>query len=215
MRARTRISLGICAVLAAAGAAVVAQNSPVQTHIGHVMDSFPPTPQQQGLLPVAMAEAATAAQHAAFAAKAGENVDAVKLHAGHVLHAVDPSAEPKGPGLGFGVKRAAQGVAQHIDMAAKSEGASANVKTHANHVATAAGSVATRADELAKVATQAKSVTSGAEAAKLAAQMNLLASQLTAGVDANNDGRVNWGDGEGGLQQAQQHMQLMRKGEGQ
>jgi hypothetical protein len=61
------------------------------------------------------------------------------------------------------VKRADQGVAQHIQLAAKSEGAS---------------------------------------------------QQLMSGVDANNDGRISWEPGEGGLQQAQQHMELLLKGEG-
>ena len=42
----------------------------------------------------------------------------------------------------------------------------------------------------------------------------MLAEQLYAGVDANEDGRVGWQAGEGGLQQAEMHMQLMLKGEG-
>jgi len=41
-----------------------------------------------------------------------------------------------------------------------------------------------------------------------------VASQLIPGVDANKDGRVSWEAGEGGLEQAQAHMQLMKKGEG-
>ena len=43
--------------------------------------------------------------------------------------------------------------------------------------------------------------------------MNALAQELTAGLDANKDGRVNWDGPEGGLQQAQQHMEFMVKGE--
>ena len=42
--------------------------------------------------------------------------------------------EPKGPGSGYGVRKAAAGALQHLDFAAKAEGASANVKTHAVHV---------------------------------------------------------------------------------
>ena len=38
-----------------------AQANMVQTHIGHVMDSFNGTPMNMGLLPAAMAEAKTAA----------------------------------------------------------------------------------------------------------------------------------------------------------
>lgn len=46
------------------------------------------------------------------------NLDAMKLHAGHVIHAVDPRIEPKGPGLNYGVKRAALGVVERIQQAA-------------------------------------------------------------------------------------------------
>ena len=36
-----------------------------------------------------------------------------------------------------------------------------------------------------------------------------------AAFDANKDGRVNWDAPEGGLQQAQMHVDLLKKGEGQ
>jgi hypothetical protein len=96
---------------------VAAQEKPdmLQVHLDHVMNSFKDTPKQMGLLPTALAEANTAIQHAAMAAKATDNLDQMKLHAGHVIHAVDPSVEMKGPGLGYGVKKAAAGVAQHVE----------------------------------------------------------------------------------------------------
>jgi hypothetical protein len=210
------------AVLAALAAAVLASGAPVsgqqadmvQAHIGHVMDSFGATPDKQGLLPTALAEAKIAAQHAAFAAKTPDNLDAMKLHAGHVLHALDPSVEAQGPGLGYGVKRAAQGVAQHIQLAAKSEGASKNVLTHAAHVAASATNVAQWSDELVALAQKVRGASSAADAAPLVAQLQTRSQQLMSGVDANNDGRISWEPGEGGLQQAQQHMELLLKGEG-
>jgi hypothetical protein len=190
-----------------------AQASPAHAHMGHVLDSFANTPERKGLLPTAQAEAAIAAQHAALAAKTPENLDAMKRHAGHVVHAVDPTVETAGPGLGYGVKRAATGVSQHIGLAAKSEGASANVKTHATHVAASADTVAKRSDEIVALAKRIQSAGTAAEAAPLAAQLSTLCQQLVSGVDANKDGRVTWETGEGGLQHAQQHMDLMRKGE--
>ena len=35
--------------------------------------------------------------------------------------------EPKGPGAGYGVKKAATGAQQHLDLAAKAEGATATL----------------------------------------------------------------------------------------
>lgn len=45
---------------------------------------------------------------------------------------------------------------------------------------------------------------------KVIAQTNSIAN----GIDANNDGSIGWQTGEGGLAQAQTHMDLMVKGEG-
>ena len=186
----------------------------VKTHTGHVTTSFQATPMEEGLLPTAVAEAKIAAQHAALAMKSEGNLDAMKLHAGHVIHALDPSVEMKGPGLNYGVKRAAMGVAQHIGLAAKADGASKNVMTHSMHVSASASNVVTRADGLVAVAQQIRAATTAAEANAHLADFNMLAQQLYAGVDANQDGRVGWQTGEGGLQQAETHMQLMIKGEG-
>jgi hypothetical protein len=199
---------------AAAPAAVKVPAGMVGTHIGHVVNGFNDTPNGQGLLPVALAEARTAAQHAALAARAPGNLDQMKLHAGHVINAVDPAIMPTGPGLGYGVKKAAEGIAMHIDLAAKAPGASPNVIMHANHVATSARNTVQRCDQVVAVAKQVQAATSAAEAATLVNQLVSLTAQLTAGFDANGDGKITWQEGEGGLQQVQEHMNLMLAGEG-
>jgi hypothetical protein len=40
-------------------------------------------------------------------------------------------------------------------------------------------------------------------------QIVSLTEQLVAGADKNGDGRITWEEGEGGLQQAQEHVNLM------
>src|SRR5260221_11274804 len=70
-----------------------AQTNMVRVHMGHVTDSFKDTPNQEGLLSTAFAEAKIAIQHAGLAAKTPDNLDQMKLHAGHVIHAVDPTRE--------------------------------------------------------------------------------------------------------------------------
>jgi hypothetical protein len=185
----------------------------VGTHIGHLGTTFPDTPEKWGLLPTAVAEATTAQQHAAFAARTPTDLASMQRHAAHVLHALDPSVEKQGPGRGFGVKRAANNAATHIEMAAREPAASANVKTHAVHVATASRAVAGRVDLAVALAQKIRAAGTAAEAAGLVSQLVSLCDQLIAGVDANADGRIGWDAQEGGLQQAQQHLLLMVNGE--
>jgi hypothetical protein len=187
------------------------QANPVQTHIGHVMESFQAAPNQQGLLPTALAEAKIAMTHAGLALKNPDNLDAIKLHAGHVLNALDPAVEATGPGQGFGVKKAAAGVAQHIQLAAKSPGASFVVMAYATHVAGAANNAAKRADEAIALAQKARAATTAAEAAAAMQQVNTALAAMTNGVDTNKNGEITWDAPEGGLQQAQEQVQEMRK----
>jgi len=183
----------------------------VGMHIGHVVNSFSDTPNMAGLLPTAIGEASVAAQHAMLAARAPGNLDQMKLHAGHVIHAIDPTVVTSGPGRGYGLVKAATGVATHIELAAKAPGASPNVILHANHIAKASRNTAQRADSMLVLAKAIRAATSADEAAKLVNQLASLAPQLMAGMDVNGDGRITWD--EGGLQTAQDHVNLMLQGE--
>ena len=204
------------AATAAAPGSVPASALPagmVGTHIGHVVTSFVDTPDKVGFLTIALTEAAVASQHATFAQRTPTDLAAMQLHAGHVIHALDPSLVAAGPAKGFGVKRAAGGIAQHIELAAKEPTASANVKIHTPHIATAARSVVTRAEQAIAIAKQIQAATSAADAAKLVTQLVSVCAQLMPGTDLNADGRIEWGGGEGGLQQAQEHLTLLLAGE--
>ena len=152
VRARHLVAFAAALVAAAAlnsGSAIGQQApaNPAHVHLGHVMTSWKDTPEMKGLLPAAIADARVAATHAGLAAKAPDNLDAMKLHAGHVLNALDPSIEPKGPGSGYGVKKAAAGALAHVGFAAKTDGASKNVLTHAAHVSAALGDVVQWTDQ--------------------------------------------------------------------
>lgn len=190
------------------------QQSAAHAHMGHVADGFANTPDGAGLLPTALAEAAVARQHAELALRNTSELGAMQRHAGHVLHAVDPSRIEQGPGAGYGVVRAASGVVQHIEMAGSHETASENVQMHATHVATAARTAAERAERVATLAEQIMAATSAADAADLLQELAELTEQMVSGVDANGDGRIGWQEGEGGLAQAEQHITLMKRGEG-
>jgi hypothetical protein len=188
--------------------------NPAHTHIGHVMTTWKDTPSMMGFLPAAVADAKVAAAHAGLAAKSPDNLDAMKMHAGHVLNALDPTLMAKGPGSGYGVKKAAAGALQHIGFAAKAETASAAVKTHATHVSASLDDVIKWTDEAIGTAQKIQASTSAPEAAKLVTQLVEQTNAIANGIDANKDGTIGWQTGEGGLAQAQTHMALMMKAEG-
>lgn len=214
MRSVTSLTLGISLLVAGAwSVALSGQGATVQTHIGHVLDSFNGTPMNMGLLPTAMAEAKTAAQHAGLAAKS-TSLQMIQTHAGHVINAIDPTIVAQGPGAGYGVKKAAQGVAQHAGLAAMAADANAMVKTHSMHVTTAATNVVAMSDDIVAIAQKIRMSTSMEEAQKLAMEMQTKAEQLTTGVDADNNGQISWNKPEGGLNQAQQHMNFMKMAAG-
>lgn len=97
-------------------------------HVGHAITAWSDTPGKQALFDVALAEAAVAAEHAVYAVDGARDVAAVRLHLGHVLHAVDPTREPSGPGTGYGLVKAIDGCADHLRFAREVRDASDNLK---------------------------------------------------------------------------------------
>ena len=195
--------------LGTAPLAVPVPPGPVGVHIGHVMNGFTDTPKGLGLLPTAMEEARVAAVHAGLAARDLENLGVMKLHAGHVINAVDPTVVTAGPGLGYGVKRAALGIATHMDLAAKTPGAPEDMAMHANHVATSARNTVQRADAIVSLAKRIQAATTASDASTLVSQLVSLTNELMLGKDTDADGKVTWKEGEGGLQQCDEHARLI------
>jgi hypothetical protein len=169
---------------------------PAHLHLGHVMTNWRDTPGTRGFLPVAIDEARVAVLHAKLGAKG--SLDDMKLHAGHVLHALDPALEPKGPGAGYGTKKAAAGALQHLEFAAKAEGATDSVTTHASQVSASLTAALQSIDRAIAGAQQIRATSDAAEAARLAADLVALATRLA--------------DEE--LPQAHTHMSSMLKAEG-
>lgn len=182
-------------------------------HVKHVSESFRGTPDEAGLLATARAEAEIALQHASLAAGA-QDLDAIKRHVGHVVHAVQPPEDGRGPGKGYGLVRAAEGVAAHIGMAAEADGAADAIKTHAEHVATAARNVVMWAESVLEQARQVESAMDASHAHGLAEGILAALEAVVNGKDADEDGRTSWREGEGGLAQAEQHLELLLKAEG-
>ncbi len=200
---------GTYVAIGAGRGSVTVPAGPAGTHIGHVVNGFSDTPNAQGLLPTAMAEARIAAQHATLASRQPANLDYMKTHAGHVINAIDPTIVAAGPGLKYGLKKAALGVATHIELAGAAAGASPNIVVHSRHIAMSARNTVARADQLVAIAQKVMAATSATEAAALVSQMTSLADQLIAGADTNADGKITWEQGEGGLQACDEHVKLM------
>ena len=182
-------------------------------HVTHVATSFNSAPDGRGLAATASTESGVAVLHANFTAGDLSDLAAMQRHAGHVLHALDPAEGSRGPGLGYGLIRAAEGIATHVEFAASSPGTSASLRTHARHVATIAHSVARRSEEAAEVARQLQAAPSIRRASPLVAQLRLLMYQISEGGDVNGDGELSL-DGEAGVQQLEAHVYLLLVGEG-
>jgi len=208
------VGLSLSGAMMACTPAVVDEKSAAHKHIGHVMTGWNDTPENKGLLPTAIAEAMVADKHAGFAASKLDDLKWMQTHALHVLHAIDPTATAKGPGLGYGASRAAAGAAKHIEFAAGSDGASDNVKLHATHVAASANNAVERSGLILIEIEKVGSATTAAQAAPHVVRIKELTTRLLAGFDADGDGKISWKPGEGGLSTAKQHMGFMMKGEG-
>ncbi len=183
-------------------------------HLGHVLTSWADTPEQQGLMTTAIGEAKIANQHANAAAKKPEDLEWMKMHALHVLHALDPAKAMQGPGMNYGLVKAAQGVVKHIKAAASQADASEALKLHAVHVATSAQNVVdwgTEAEDICAMIADSEDAT---DAAELVTRLTDLSHWMESGVDANGDGNISWEKGEGGLAASLKHAGIIAKLDG-
>ena len=147
-------------------------------HLGHVMTNWRDTPGARGFLPVAVDEARVAVEHARLAAK-GASLDDIRLHTGHVLHALDPSVEPKGPGAGYGVKNAVTGAMQHLGLAMTADGATAVMATQAAHVLSSLTTVVGLLERAVADAQKIRAATDAVEAARYAADLEGLTKHMS------------------------------------
>ena len=182
-------------------------------HMGHVTMSWGDTPDNVGLLTILEEEAQIAAQHAGLAAQDLSDLSSMQTHTRHVRHAIDAASESQGPGKGYGIVKAAQGVSRHISLASNAGDASENVKRHAEHVKSSAENVVKWGQEVMQLSEQVLSASAADQAAPSVQQIQELTQHIVNGTDADGDGSVSWQAGEGGVAQAKQHMDLMARGE--
>ena len=181
-------------------------------HLGHVAYGFPGAPGGRGLAATASAETGTMLLHANFAAGDLSDFGAMRRHAGHVLHLLNPADGASGPGLGFGVIPGVEALVSHLERAAGESGASDSLRTHAGHVSQIAAGLLANARAAAAVAQRLVDATTIRRAAPLVARLRALAYQIAEGFDVDSDGEVAF-DGEAGMQQLEAHLYLLLEGE--
>jgi hypothetical protein len=168
-------------------------------HVGHCLTTWRDTPGRQGLLPVARAELETARREAA-AALADDLSGAQKIaHIRNISHALSPDAERLGPGSGYGAIRALEGAIEHLEYAATSDDASANLVTAVAQLAVTGGRILER---LRGAAARAKA----ADTRDVAA-LDRTALELRAALKTMTMGSA--GDEEAGLDQFQAQLEAM------
>jgi len=210
MNVLSKVAIATIAFTTLAAPTMAASNAS-HAHLGHVATQWHDTPQQVGLITIAQQENQVALTHANISATKLDDLKWMKTHAAHVIHALDPSVIKKGPGHGYGLIKAAQGVQKHINIAAKQPDASQALKTHAVHVATSASNSIGWAEQALTLSQTLLTADSTSEAAALTQKIASLLSRSSTGFDANNDGGITWHAGEGGLKQSLKHTKIIMK----
>jgi hypothetical protein len=189
------------------------QTGEALTHFNHVAAGFTGAPGGRGLVVTTAIEVNTAMIYANFAAGNPTSLDAMKTNVRNVLHALAPEQGAKGPGLGFGVKRAAEAVVTHIELAVKSPGASEVLRKLGPAVAQAGRAVAARAQEMTDLGKRVLAAQTATQAAPLVEQLRSLALQLDLGRDANGNGQIEMNTVEPGMNQLEAQVYSIFEGD--
>jgi hypothetical protein len=183
----------------------------VVIYLGFLGDAFRDTPGGMSLIGVGMAEAEIAAERVRLAGQDSNNLARMVQNMSHVLHAIDPTEVGTGVGLGYGVKRAAQGVLLQIESAMLVEGASETVLFHGGYIAAAATATLSRADDAIAMARRIQRTTTPGQALPLIERLAALVRAMTYGADSDGDGRIGYPSTEAGLAQATYHLNLIKR----
>lgn len=207
-------ALATLAFAALAGTTLAESMNVAHMHLDHVAIEWAETPDKQGFLPTALNEADIAQTHMTLAANPGNDLAAVKLHVGHVLHALDPEEQETGPGLGFGVVEGADNAEKHMLYAAQSPGASDNIignNLSVRNPLKNAESLAKKAIRRGKAILKADSMEDARDDLEA---MAWLVNAMINGIDENEDGMIEADKKEGGLMIASEKLAEIRAAEG-
>jgi hypothetical protein len=215
MTLQTTLAIAFALALSPAGTAEgqARESSQALTHLAHVSTGFSGAPGGRGLAVTAAVEVSTAMRFANVAAGRPTDLAAMQAAVRNVQHALATADGAKGPGLGFGVTRAAEAIAMHVGLALKAPDASETIRKHAPGIVAAAQALAARAQTMSSLCTRVLAASSAAEAAKLAGELRTLALALDTGTDVNGNGRVDPDAVEPGMNQLEAGVYAILEGE--
>jgi hypothetical protein len=175
-------------------------------HLGHISESWGDTPGKVSLITILEEEAQIAATHAKLAVASKEDLKTMRMHITHVENAVDPSVVKSGPGKGYGVIKAAQGVAAHMGFAAAAADAGDSLKMHSVHIIQCAKNIERWGNEIMTKSGYIKGGASDVASQFYTDEVADMTGWILNGHDANGDGKISWEEGEGGLAQMKAHL---------
>lgn len=177
------------------------------THLGHAITSWVDTPGKKGLLVVAEDSAQRALDAAQHAASPDADLATIK---GWVHKAVDattpPEADPGDP-PNYGVLNALQGAVDHVQFAAESDDASANVRAGAAPFARNAHGVIERCELVGALGGDILGSSSREVASQLSGELVKLTRANIFGEDSDGDGVIGSTPQEYGLRQLRSELQ--------
>ncbi|MEZ5480329.1 MAG: hypothetical protein R3E95_23465, partial [Thiolinea sp.] len=159
------LNLLFCVLMASGCSSVVVKKAPpiAHIHVGHTLTGWVTTPDKKGLISTAEQEAAIMMDNAQKA-KAARSLADKKRYMGNALNALDPKLQPNGPGRGFGLTRALVESTAHIQYAATSPDASANIRQTVPVIVKKAQVLSSNSNQLKVFARAAMNASSTAEA---------------------------------------------------
>ncbi len=175
------MSLLALSLITGCGSAITKKTPPFShIHIGHSLTGWAATPGKKGLITVAEQEAKAVLNNALQASKSN-SLSQKKKYISNALHAVDPKASSAGSGLGYGLTRALTESIAHLQFAANSDDASANIKR-------TVPTITQKAQKLAKLSNQLKVFGQAAANATTMGEMNALQNEFLSTIKKMSNG---------------------------
>lgn len=184
---------------------------PAEERLDQLTTASPETPGGMGLVAAGVAEAEIALEHARLAGRNPASLSDMQRHMTHVLHAIDPTEVGRGPGMGFGVVRAARTTLLQIEQVEEVDGLPGFISFHAPYVARAARGTLARAGDAVDLARRIQRATSATDAHRLVERLRQTVRAMAYGFDRDDDGRIGYTEDEMGLAQARYHLTLVER----